>query len=78
MFRYAVAHGKATRNPATDIEPSDVLASHQKQNPTRIDARELPDLLPHIDAYQGAAMTRLAIKLMAMTFVRTTELIGAR
>jgi integrase len=78
VFRYAVAHGKATRNPATDIKPGDVLASRQKQNLARIDSKELPDLLRHIEAYQGAAITRLAMKLMAMTFVRTTELIGAR
>jgi integrase len=31
-----------------------------------------------IDAYQGTPITRMAMKLMAMTFVRTTELIGAR
>ncbi len=78
VFRYAVAHGKAMRNPAIDIKPSDVLASRQKQNLARIEGKELPDLLRHIDAYKGAAMTRLAMKLMAMTFVRTTELIGAR
>lgn len=78
VFRYAIAHGQATRNPATDIKPSDVLASRQKQNLARIDGKELPGLLRHIDAYQGAAITRLAMKLMAMTFVRTTELIGAR
>ena len=78
VFRYAIAHGKAVRNPATDIKPSDVLASRQKQNLARIDGKELPDLLRHIEVYQGAATTRLAMKLMAMTFVRTTELIGAR
>ena len=78
VFRYAIAHGQATRNPATDIKPSDVLASRQKQNLARIDGKELPGLLRHIEAYQGAAITRLAMKLMAMTFVRTTELIGAR
>lgn len=78
VFRYAIAHGQATRNPATDIKPSDVLASRQKQNLARIDGKELPELLRHIEAYQGAAITRLAMKLMAMTFVRTTELIGAR
>lgn len=78
VFRYAIAHGLATRNPASDIKPSDVLASRQKQNLARIDGKELPDLLRHIDAYQGAAITRLAMKLMAMTFVRTSELIGAR
>ncbi len=78
VFRYAIAHGLAKRNPATDIKPSDVLASRQKKNLARIDSKELPALLRHIDAYQGAAITRLAMKLMAMTFVRTTELIGAR
>lgn len=78
MFRYAIAHGKATRNPATDIKPSDVLAARQKQNLARIDGKELPALLRHIEAYQGASITRLAMRLMAMTFVRTTELIGAR
>jgi integrase len=78
VFRYAIAHGLAERNPAADIKPSDVLASRKKQNLARIDGKELPDLLRHIDAYKGAAITRLAMRLMAMTFVRTTELIGAR
>lgn len=78
VFRYAIAHGLATRNPATDIKPSDVLASRQKQNLARIDGKELPQLLRHIEGYKGAATTRLAMKLMALTFVRTTELIGAR
>lgn len=78
VFRYAIAHGLAKRNPATDIKPSDVLASRQKKNLARIDSKELPDLLRHIEGYQGAAITRLAMKLMALTFVRTTELIDAR
>jgi integrase len=47
-------------------------------NYARIDARELPVLLRKIEGYQGTPVTRLAIKLMALTFVRTGELIGAR
>lgn len=78
VFRYAIAHGFAKRNPATDIKPGDVLASRQKQNMARIDGKELPELMRHIDAYQGTPVTRMAMKLMSMTFVRTTELIGAR
>ena len=78
VFRYAIAHGLAKRNPATDIKPGDVLASRQKKNLARIDGKELPELLRRIDAYQGAAITRLAMRLMALTFVRTTELIGER
>ena len=44
----------------------------------RIDAKELPALLRAIEVYEGRQLTRLAIKLMALTFVRTSELIGAR
>jgi hypothetical protein len=51
VFRYAIAHGgMAKRNPATDIKPSDVLASRQKMNLARIDSKELSDLLRHIGA----------------------------
>lgn len=78
VFRFAIAHGLATRNPAADIRPSDVLPSRKKENLARIDGKELPELLRHIDAYQGTPVTRLAMKLMALTFVRTTELIAAQ
>lgn len=78
IFRYAVAHGLAKRNPAVEIRPSDVLASRKKENYARLDSKELPELLRKIEVYNGSTVTRVAIKLMAMTFVRTSELIGAR
>lgn len=78
VFRYAIANGLATRNPAVEIKPGDILRTRTKQNLARIDGKELPTLLRHIEGYQGAPVTRMAIKLMALTFVRTTELIGAR
>lgn len=37
----------------------------------------MPLLLRQIEAYRGTPATRLALKLIAMTFVRTTELISA-
>jgi len=43
-----------------------------------VDAKELPALLRAIEVYQGTHVTRLAVKLMALTFVRTGELIGAK
>lgn len=46
-------------------------------NLARVDARELPALLRAIEVYRGKVITRLAMKLMALTFVRTSELIGA-
>ena len=72
------AHGYCKRNPAADFKPADVLKSAPKTNYSRIDAKDLPGLLRAIEVYQGTPVTRLAIKLMAMTFVRTSELIGAR
>jgi integrase len=78
VFRYGIAHGYAKRNPATEIRPSDILKSTPKNNYARIDAKELPALLRRIEVYQGKQVTRLAMKLMAMTFVRTTELIEAK
>ena len=78
IFRYAIAHGYAQRNPASDFRPADVLKPTTKINLARIDAKELPDLLRAIEVYRGTHVTRLALKLMALTFVRTSELIGAK
>lgn len=78
VFRYSVAHGYSSRNPASEIRPSDILKPTTKTNMARIDAKELPALLRAIEVYEGRQLTRLAIKLMALTFVRTSELICAR
>lgn len=78
IMRYAVAHGLAERNPAADIKPSDVLKPSKKTNYARLDQKELPELLQKIDGYDGQPLTKLAMQLMAFTFVRTSELIGAR
>jgi len=78
VFRYAIAHGHAKRNPASEIRPRDILRSTRRVNFARIDAKELSTLLKAIEVYQGTPVTRLAIKLMALTFVRTSELIGAK
>lgn len=76
VFRYAVGHGLAERNPAADIRPADVLKPTIKRNYTRLPASELPELLQKIDDYDGQRLTKLALQLMVLTFVRTSELIG--
>jgi integrase len=78
VFRFAIAHGHARRNPASEIRPSDILKSARKVNYARVDAKELSPLLKAIELYKGTPVTRLAIKLMSFTFVRTSELIGAK
>ncbi len=77
VFRYAIANDLAERNPAADIMPADVLKPVKKTNQARIDARKLPALLKAIEGYDGKPITRLALQLMTLTFVRTGELIAA-
>jgi integrase len=77
IFRYAIAHGKAARNPAADFKPRDILLQATSENFARVDVKDLPELLAKMDDYWGDAITRFALKLVAYTFVRTSELIEA-
>jgi integrase len=78
IFRYAIAHGLAKRNPVSDIKPKDVLKPLASKNHARIDASNLPKLLRDIEVYSGRVVTRLAMKLMVLTWPRTKELIGGK
>jgi len=78
VFRYAIGHGLAEHNPARDIEPSDVLQPVVEHNYARVAPERLPVLLQAINRYDGHERTRLALHLMSLAFLRTSELIGAR
>lgn len=78
VFEFALAHGQIERNPSKDVRPGAALKPRQQGHYARIDAKELPELLRKVYAYQGSAYTRMGMQLMALTFVRTGELIGAR
>lgn len=78
VMRYAVAHDLAERNPTADVKPADILKPRTVQNFARVGAAELPELLRKMTGYDGAPATRAALALMALTFVRTSELIEAR
>jgi len=77
VYRFAIANGLTDRNPAADFKPGDILAAAVTENRRRVDVKDLPELLVAIDEYNGDAITVLAMKLMAYTFVRTSELIEA-
>jgi len=77
IMRYAVAHDLAERNTAGDVKPGDVLKARAATNYARLDAKEMPELLRKIASYPGNPYTRSALQLMALTFVRTSELIEA-
>jgi integrase len=77
IFRFAVSRGIATKNPAASFKPRDILAAAKTENFARVDEKDLPELLVKMEDYNGEAITKLGIKLLAYTFVRTSELIQA-
>ena len=78
IMRYAVVNDLTTQNPVAGVKPADILKARKKRHFPRVDAQELPKLLSAIDGYAGSEHTCLALQLMVLTFVRTSELIGAR
>ena len=77
IFRFAIARDLATRNPAADFKPRDILAATQSENFARVDEKDVPELLAKMDDYRGDALTRFGLKLLAYCFPRTSELIEA-
>lgn len=78
VFRYGIATGRCKYDPAADLRGA--LTPHVKQHQPAIDpVKELPRLLNAIAGYDqiGDRQTRLALQLLAKTFTRTSELIGA-
>ena len=77
VFRYAVATGRCERDPSGDLRGA--LTPHKARNQAAIKPEELPELLRAIERYPeiGDRQTALALRLLCLTFVRTSELIGA-
>lgn len=81
ILQFAVEHKKQSHcehNVALDIKLSANIPHRDRKNYARLSSAEFPELLRHIEAYQGDSKTRIALKLMPLVFVRTSELIEAR
>ena len=76
IFRYAIATGRAERDISADLRGA--LKTIKKTNYSSLKIEELPEFLKKLEEYQGEVQTRLAIKLLILTFVRTGELRGAK
>ena len=74
-FRYASQRGLCQHNPAADLR--DILPSVEENHYASLPPAELPALLKAIDARDND-MSKAAMQLLALTFVRTGELIGAK
>ena len=76
IFMYAVATNRAERNPAADLRMA--LRVPKKKHYARLEATDLPEFIEKLASYDGHPMTKLALRLLMITFVRTSELRGAK
>jgi integrase len=77
VFRFAVATGRAERDPSRDL--SGALAPTKEKHLASItDPQEVGALLRAIDSYEGAWITRCALRLSPLVFVRPGELRAAQ
>ncbi len=73
VFRYAIATGRAERDPSVDLRGA--LTTHQvSHRATIVDPAGIGALLRAIDGFDGQPTTRAALRLAAHVFVRPGEL----
>lgn len=72
IFRFAIITKRAKYNPTQDLRGA--LKPHKKQNHPTIKIGEVPELLKRLENHKTAATTKLAIKMLLLTFVRQGEL----
>jgi integrase len=77
IFRYAAASGRAKRDPSSDLRGA-LKSPGRPRGHKAMPYDELPKFLNALNSYEGDMRTRLALKLMVLTFARTTELRAAR
>jgi integrase len=73
VFRYAIATGRAQRDPTPDLREAlrPVVVEHM---PAITDPVRVGELLRSIDDYRGQPVTRAALQLAPLVFVRPGEL----
>jgi integrase len=77
IFRYGVATGKCKRDPSADLRGA--LKIGKTKHYASLDIKEMPKFLSVLEKNDCRlfARTRRAIRLLMLTFTRTTELIHA-
>ncbi|HCI95524.1 MAG TPA: integrase [Providencia sp.] len=76
VMRYAVQSGIIVYNPA--IDTAGAVTTVQRQHHPALNLDRLPELIARIDAYKGQPVTRLAVMLNLLVFIRSSELRYAR
>ena len=77
VFRYAIASGRAKRDPSADLRGA-LKSPGRPRGHKAMPLNEMPHFLDKLRDYEGNQRTRLALRLMVLTFARTTELRAAQ
>lgn len=73
VFRYAIAHGLAKRDPSADLRGA-LAPVVTRSHAAVTDPAKVGELLRAIDGYSGHFVTRCALRLAPLLFVRPGEL----
>jgi integrase len=73
VFRYAVATGRAERDPAADLKGA-LPQPQEKHRAAITDPKKIGALLRAIDGYEGGFIVKCALKFAPLVFVRPGEL----
>lgn len=73
VFRYAVATGRAERDPTADLRGA-LAPVVVRNHPAITEPAKIGELMRSIDGYQGQSATEYALKLLPLVFVRPSEL----
>lgn len=73
VFRYAVATGRADRDPSVDLKGA-LPQPHEKHRAAITEPAEVAKLLRAIDDYSGSFVVKCALKIAPLVFVRPGEL----
>jgi integrase len=73
VFRYAVATGRAERDPATDLRGA-LPQPQEKHRAAITEPRKAGELLRAIDGYQGSFVVKCALRFLPLVFTRPGEL----
>jgi integrase len=73
VMRYAIATGRAERNPVADLKGA-LPPSAERHHPAITDAKAVGALLRAMDGYSGGLVAKSALRLAPLVFVRPGEL----
>lgn len=76
IMRFAVQSGLIDYNPAQEI--AGAVATAKRQHRAALELNRIPELLQRIYHYSGRPLTRLAVELTLLVFIRSSELRFAR